>query len=102
MYVYVYIFAYVYIYISMYISMYICICLCMHVYKFEHRELPAKLLDLFLRSNKSNINNIYVHVYMYMYMYICESICIFAESMHAFTGIVEHHACADVCVKQML
>jgi len=22
-----------------------------------------------------------------------ESICIFAESQHAFTGVVEHHAC---------
>ena len=24
--------------------------------RFEHRELPAKLLDYFFRSNKSNIN----------------------------------------------
>jgi len=37
-----------------------------------------------------------VHVYMYMCMYIYESICIFAESRHAFTGVVEHHACAGV------
>ena len=32
----------------------------------------------------------YVHVYMYIYMYIYESIRIFEESMHAFTGVVEH------------
>jgi len=47
-----------------------------------------------------------IHIYMYMciciYMYIYESICIFAESMHAFTGVVEHHACAGVYVRQML
>jgi len=35
-------------------------------------------------------------------VYIYESIRIFAESMHAFTGVVEHHACAGVYVKQML
>jgi len=35
-------------------------------------------------------------------MYIYESICIFAESLHAFTGVVEHHACAGVYVRQML
>ena len=33
---------------------------------------------------------------MYIYMYIYESIYIFVESMHAFTGVVEHHACAGV------
>ena len=27
-----------------------------HIYHFEHIELPAKLLDYFLRSNTSNIN----------------------------------------------
>jgi len=45
---------------------------------------------------------IYVHVYMYIYMYIHESICSFAGSMNAFTGVVEHHACAGVYVRQML
>ena len=35
-------------------------------------------------------------------MCIYESICIFTESVHAFTGVVEHHACADVYVRQML
>ena len=39
---------------------------------------------------------------MYIYMYIYESICIFAESMHALTGVVEHYACAGVYVRQML
>jgi len=37
-----------------------------------------------------------------IYMYIYEFIYIFAESMHAFIGVVELHACADVYVKQML
>ena len=45
---------------------------------------------------------IYVHVYMYIYTYIYESIYIFVESMHAFTDVVEHHACAGVHVRQML
>ena len=31
-----------------------------------------------------------------------ESICIFDESMHAFTGVVKHHACAGVYVRQIL
>ena len=39
---------------------------------------------------------------MYIYMYIYESICKFAKSMHAFTGVVEHHVCAGVYVRQML
>ena len=39
---------------------------------------------------------------MYIYMYVYESIRIFVESMHAFTGVVEHHACAGVHVRQML
>jgi len=28
--------------------------------------------------------------------------CAGVESMHAFTGVVEHHACAGVYVRQML
>ena len=43
-----------------------------------------------------------VHAYVYMCMYIYKSICISAESLHAFTGDVEHHACAGVYVRQML
>ena len=39
---------------------------------------------------------------MYIYMYIYEYIRNFAESMHAFTGVVEHHACAGVYVRQIL
>ena len=42
-----------------------------------------------------------VHVCMYMCTYVYESICIFAESRHAFTGVVEHHACADVYVSEV-
>ena len=51
-----------------------CVCLCVYVYKkksiftnqkkrFEHIELPAKLLDYFSRSNKSIINQ-------------CECVCV--------------------------
>ena len=43
-----------------------------------------------------------VYVWMYIYVYIYESIRNFAESMHAFTGVVGHHACAGVYVRQML
>jgi len=59
--------------------------------------------------------NIYIYISMYackhiyMYMCICIYICIytspyafFAESMNAFTGVVEHHACAGVYIRQML
>jgi len=29
------------------------------IHEFEHKEIPAKLLDYFLQSNKSNINQIF-------------------------------------------
>jgi len=35
---------------------------------FEHVQLPGKLLDYFLRSNESNINQ---YMYMYIYVYKC-------------------------------
>ena len=35
----------------------------------EHIELPAKLLENFLRSNKSNINQ-YMYICIYVYMHI--------------------------------
>ena len=35
-----------------------------------------------------------VHAYVYMCMDIYKSICIFAESLHAITGVVEHHPSA--------
>ena len=40
-----------------------------------------------------------------MYIYICiytSPYAFFAESMNAFTGVVEHHACAGVYIRQML
>ena len=43
-----------------------------------------------------------VHAYVYMCMYIYKSIYMSAESLHAFTGVVAHHACAGVYVRQML
>jgi len=46
---------------------------------------------------------------VYVYMHMCIRVCIytspyvfFAESLHAFTDVVEHHACAGVYVRQML
>ena len=67
--------------------MYIRMCTCMYVYIYIYVCMYTYM---------------YVHVYMYVYMYIYKFIRIFAESMHAFTGVVEHHACAGVYVKQML
>jgi hypothetical protein len=81
--VYVHIYAYVYVYVSMYICM--CICMCVYIYICVCTYTCAC-----------------VHVYIYMCMYIYEPICIVAESRHAFTGVVEHHACAGVYVRQML
>jgi len=81
MYMYIHMHMYIYIYPCIYV--YVCVCMyinvCVYMYTY-----------------------IYVHVYMYIYMYIYESICIFAESMHAFTGVVEHHVCAGVYIRQML
>ena len=78
---------YIYMHMCIYIysCIYVCVCACMYTY-------------VYVRMYTS----IYVHVYMYMYMYIYESICNFSKSMHAFTGVVEHHACAGVYVRQML
>ena len=41
-------------------------------------------------------------LFVYMCKYIYKSICIVVESLHAFTSVVEHHACAGVYVKKML
>ena len=45
---------------------------------------------------------VFVCMYLYMYIYMYKSICIFVKSMHAFAGVVEHHACAGVYVRKML
>jgi len=42
--------------------------------RFEHIELPAKLLDYFLRSNKSNINQC-VHAPSRYRMCVCAHVC---------------------------
>ena len=86
MYIYMYVYVHIFAYVHIYISMHICMCMCMYVY-------------IYLCTHYAYM---YVHVYVYIYMYIYESIRIFAESMHAFTGVVEHHACAGVYVRQML
>ena len=44
-------------------------------------QLPAKLLDYFLCSNKSNINQ---HIYIYIYIYIHAYIYIYIR-MHGGT-----------------
>jgi len=48
--------------------------------RFEHMELPAKLLDYFLRSNKSNINQSCIHILLHIY--ICIYTCIYIAHMH--------------------
>ena len=70
-YIYIYIHMYIYIYICIYMYIYVYVYICIHMYiynhrgvsswrlvdvVFEHIKVPAKLLDYFLRSNKSNIN----------------------------------------------
>ena len=53
----------------------------------EHIELPAKLLDYFLRRNKSNINQcVYVYICIYIYRYICMYIYINAY-IHVYIHI---------------
>jgi len=43
-----------------------------HYLSFEQIELPAKLLDYFLLSNKGNINAcIHTWIWIYIYIYIC-------------------------------
>ena len=53
--------------------------------------------------------SMYACMHIYMYMCICIYMCVYTipyaflqKSMHAFTGVVEHHACAGVYVRQML
>ena len=87
--------------------MYICVCVYIYIY-IEHIELPAKLLDYLLRSNKSNINDIhilvsrdayldtvtsyaYVYVSIYAYVYIYIRICAY---IHAYTYT---HICIHSC-----
>ena len=54
--------------------------------RFEHIELPAKLLDYFLRSNKININQyIYIYIYIYIYMYIYTYIYLY---VHTYVYII--------------
>ena len=82
-YVYVHVCAYVYVYVSMYL----CMCMCMYMYTYICVCMYACVC---------------VHAYVYMCRYIYKSTYISAESLHAFTGVVEHHACAGVYVRQML
>ena len=67
--------------------MHICMCVCKYVYIYLCTHVCIYICTC-----------VYVNIFMYMY----ESIRIFAEGMHAFTGVVEHHACAGVYVRQKL
>jgi len=86
-YIYIYVYVHIYAYVYIYVSIYICMCMCIYMQTYIYVCMYAC---------------VYVHVYMYVYMYIYESICIFAGSMYAFTGVVEHHTCTGVYVRQML
>ena len=83
--IYMYMYIHMHMYIYIYPCIYVCVCVCMYIYIYV-----------------CMYTYIHVHVYMYTYLYMYESICIFAESMHAFTGVVEHHACIGVYIRQML
>jgi len=78
-YIYMYMHICMHMYISIYPSIYVCLCVRMYIYVF-----------------------VCMYLYMYIYMYMYKSICIFVQSMHAFAGVVEHHACAGVYVRKML
>jgi len=74
-----------YVYVD--VSMCVCMYMCMYMYTYICVCVYACVC---------------VHAYVYMCMYIHKSIFISADSLHAFTGVVEHHACAGVYVRQML
>jgi len=57
-----------YIYIHIYTHTHICIL-------FEQIELPAKLLDYFLWSNESNINDTYIDIFYCVCVCVCECYC---------------------------
>ena len=53
--------------------------------RFEHIELPAKLLDYFLRSKKSNINHVHMYICIYIaYINMCIIILIYANVVAGF------------------
>ena len=85
--IYIYVYVYVYAFIYVYVSMYICMCMYMYMYLYIYLCMYSCIC---------------VHVYIYMCMFIHKFIIIFEESQHAFTGVVKHHACAGVYVRQML
>jgi len=61
------------------VCIFVCdVCMCI-----EQIELPAKLLDYFLWSNKSNINQ---YVYLHLYVYECIHDCIHSHTRTAFLG----------------
>ena len=82
---------YVYVHthrVSMSVCLYTCICI-------EQIELQAKLLNYFLGSNKSNINQsqrLHFGVYIFTYMYtefgwVCMYLRIYTQSLHVFVFI---------------
>ena len=79
--VYIYVCVHVCAYVYVYVSMYVCMCMCMYMYTYICVCMYACVC---------------AHAYVYMCMYIYKSTYISAESLHAFTGVVERHACA-VC-----
>jgi len=85
--VYIYMYVQVCAYVYVYVSMRVCMCMCMYMYTYICVCMYACVC---------------VHAYVYTCTYIYKSIYISAESLHAFTGVVEHHACAGVYVRQML
>jgi len=59
------------------------------MYRFEHIELPAKLLDYFLRSNKSNINQTHT-----LSQSVYESVpCDMTQSLMCMTQTHTHESC---------
>ena len=79
------------IYIYIYTHKHICIL-------FEQIELPAKLLDYFLWSNESNINNTYIDIFYCVCVCVCVSVIVSVCVCVCLCWCVCECLCVYVCV----
>ena len=72
----------------------VCVCICIHVCMYVYVYVYVYVYIYMCM----HVSCVCVHAYVYMCMYIYKSIYVSAERLHAFTGVVEHHAWAGVYV----